>query len=74
MADPIAVANKRVVAEQRLYRAATTASGAFGVPFNRSATPANRYPDLAAAELVESVAEFIENITAAKAAPRKDKS
>jgi hypothetical protein len=72
MADPIAVANKRADAERRLDRAASAASGVFGVTFNRSDTPANRYPDLASMELVNNVAEFIEKITAAQTAKRKD--
>lgn len=62
MADPIAVATKRARAEDRLRAAVAVASEKFGVPFERSATPANRYPDLAAAEMLERVAAFIENL------------
>ena len=68
MADRIAVATKRAKAELRLAAAVEAASRATGVPFNKSPTPANRYPDLASAELIESVAEFIEKINAAQAA------
>jgi hypothetical protein len=64
MADPIAVAEKRARAEQRLAAAVAAASRATDVPYTPPASPANRYPALYAAELVEQVATFIEGITA----------
>lgn len=70
MPDPIAVAEKRAVAEQRLAAAVAAASRATGIPYVAPTTPANRYPGLYAAELVEGVAQFIEDSTAAKAAKK----
>lgn len=66
MADPVAVATKRAKADLRLNRAVEAASQAFGIEFKRSKVPANRFPDLYAAELVENVAAFLETLTATK--------
>jgi hypothetical protein len=62
MAHPVAVATARAVAESRLARAASKLSAAFGVPLRPGTLPANRYPDLAAASLIDRVAEFLEQI------------
>jgi hypothetical protein len=63
VADPATVARKRANAEVRLRAAAVEAGRVFGVDLETSRLPANRYPDLAAAENLEHVAAFIERIT-----------
>jgi hypothetical protein len=63
MPDRIAVAQKRAIAEERLRIAVSAAAKAFGVTFNAPAVPRSKYPDLYAAQLVEGVAEFIEQVT-----------
>ena len=63
MADPRAVAIRRQNAGIRLRKATEAAAQKFGVAFKVPGTPPTRHPDLYAAELVENVAEFIEQIT-----------
>lgn len=66
MADPIAVARKRAIAEKRLHAASQEASKAFGVPYKQVHPIQKREPALAAASLIENAAELIENVTATK--------
>lgn len=67
MAHPRAVAVRRQNAELRLSVAVNAASARLGLAFNTPPTPAHKHPDLYAAELIESVADFIEKLTAATA-------
>ena len=64
MASKLAVLEKRAKAELRLAKAVEGASRAFGATYRRPSVPSNRFPDLYAAELVEGVADFLEQITA----------
>lgn len=66
MAHPRVVAVRRQIADLRLREAAKAAAKVFSVTLKQGPTLPNRHPDLAAAELVENVAEFIETITAAQ--------
>lgn len=63
MADPVAVARKRSIAEGRLRTAVTAASKKFGVAYEEPSIQSRREPALASAHLVENVADFIERIT-----------
>lgn len=65
MAHPRIVAVRRQVADKRLREVAAVAAQTFGVTLKQGPTLANRYPDLASAELIENVADFIEQLTAA---------
>lgn len=69
MADGVAVAKKRAIAEHRLREAVGRLSEASGVAFAPPAVPANRYPALYAAQLVEGVAEFLERLLLAAEEP-----
>lgn len=69
MAHPRTVAVRRQIAEKRLCEVAARAAQVFGVELRQGPTLPNRYPDLAAAEMVEHVADFIEAITAAQQKP-----
>ncbi len=72
MAHPRTVAVRRQVADKRLREVAAAASNVFGVTLKNGLTLASRHPDLAAAELVENVADFIQELTAAhQRQPRK---
>lgn len=57
---------RRQNAEVRLKKAVDAASKKFGVPFAKPTTLPNRDAALYAAELVEGVAGFLENITGNK--------
>lgn len=71
MAHPRTVAVRRQIADQRLRKATEAAAACFGVPFKQPATFAHRHPDLHSAELIENVAEFLEQITTAARPERK---
>jgi hypothetical protein len=73
VADKVAVAEKRARAEDRLRQVVDRLSSATGVDFNPPAVPANRYPELYAAQLVEGVADFLERLAdnPARTAERK---
>lgn len=64
MADRNAVANKRALAELRLRRVAERLGASSGEAFEPPTTPAHRYPDLYAAELLERVSDFMERLEA----------
>lgn len=64
MADKVVTARRRAIAEARLRELIPQASETFGVEFRQSRTLAKRYPDLAAADLVENFADFIEQAIA----------
>jgi hypothetical protein len=66
MAHPRAVAVRRQNADLRLKKAVDVASKRFGVPFAKPTTLPNRDAALYAAELIEGVAGFLENITSNK--------
>jgi hypothetical protein len=59
VADRIAVATKRAIAEGRLRKAVESLGKTAGVKFVPPAVPAKRFPDLYAAQLVEQVADFL---------------
>lgn len=71
MADRVAVAGKRAAAESRLRMAVDRLSGSAGVAYVPPAVPANRYPDLYAAQLVEGVADFLERLGERIAKPER---
>ncbi len=75
MADRVAVAEKRAKAEQRLQKAVERVSLATNVDYVPPALSKSRFPDLYAAQLVESVADFIEklgnNVAASQEKTRK---
>lgn len=63
MANPIAVATARAQAEERLALAAEKLSERYEIRLRTGTLPANRYPELAAADLVDRVAEFLEQLS-----------
>lgn len=71
MAHPRVVAVRRQNAELRLKKAVDAAARKFGIPFKAPTTLPNRAADLYAAELVEGVAAFLEDITGTKQPERK---
>jgi hypothetical protein len=62
VADKIITARRRARAEQRLLRAATALGERFGVRLRPACGMSQKYPDTAAADLVERVADFLEGI------------
>jgi hypothetical protein len=62
VADLVAVAVKRARAEQRLRTAVDRLARSVGVEFVPPSVPANRFPDLYTAQLVECVATFLERL------------
>lgn len=62
MADLVAVAGKRARAELRLRTAVDRLARSVGVEFVPPSVPANRFPELYAAQLVEGVAVFLERL------------
>jgi hypothetical protein len=62
VADPASVATKRAIADVRMRKAADRLAREVGVEFVPPSTPANRFPDLYTAELVERVADFLERL------------
>jgi hypothetical protein len=66
MAARIAVATKRAKSELRLRQAVNDASSRLGIRFDAPKVPQKRFPDLYAAELIDSVAAFIEQVGKAK--------
>jgi hypothetical protein len=71
VADPVAVATKRAIAEQRMRQAADRLARSVGVEFVPPSVPANRFPDLYAAQLVEGVAVFLERLADNVAKPER---
>jgi hypothetical protein len=71
VADKVAVAEKRARAEQRLRQVVDRLARSVGVEFAPPAVPANRFPELYAAQLVEGVADFLERLAANPAKPER---
>jgi hypothetical protein len=71
VADKVAVAEKRARAEQRLRQVVDRLARSVGVKFVPPAVPANRFPELYAAQLVEGVADFLERLATNPAKPER---
>jgi hypothetical protein len=71
VADKVAVAEKRARAEQRLRQVVDRLARSVGVEFVPPSVPANRFPELYAAQLVEGVADFLERLAANPAKPER---
>lgn len=67
MADPRTVSIRRQNADARLKAATESAAKRFGVQFVQPRTPQHRAADLHAVELIENVADFLEQISSGKA-------
>jgi hypothetical protein len=66
MASPRVIAIRRENAELRLRKAMLAFASEYGVKFREPSVLPTRYPDFYAAELIENVAEALEQATGAK--------
>ena len=64
MADPAIVNVRRYNAERKIIAAAEKVGSRFGVALRKPVIPQNRYPDLYAAEQLEFIAAFLEELAA----------